>query len=96
MYGNHVFRDRIVNGIGKPLRKHPVKSMTSGMNASINGEGIDIRVQRIQEIVSETLLSLFIEFESIFEVELCLVEDSDSHDTRSRISFLAASQSVNR
>ena len=96
MHGNHALSDRVVDGIGKTLGKRPVKSMTNGMNASMNCERIDIRVQRIQEIISEILLSLLIEFESIFEVEFCLIEDSDSHDTRSRISFLATSQSVNR
>lgn len=95
MHGNDVFGNRIVNGVGKTLRKRPVKSMTNGMNAAIKGKRIDIRVKRIQKIMTEIPLPLFIEFKPISEVEFCLVKDPNSHDTRSRISFLAVSQSVN-
>lgn len=95
MHGNDIFVNRVVHSVGKSLRKHPVKPLTNGMDAAINRERIDIGVKRVQEIRSEVLFALFLEFKSIFQVEFRLVEDSDFHDTRSRISFLAASQAVN-
>ena len=69
--------------------------MANGMDAAIQGKKIDIRIQCVQEVVSKVLLSLFIKFKPIFEIKFRLVEDLDFHDTRFRISFLAASQSVN-
>ena len=92
MHRNDVFLNQVVIGVWKPLRKHPVQSMANRMTAAINREGINTGVKSIQERVPEVFIPVFIEIKFIFEIEFRLVENSDSsHDTRSRISFLAAS-----
>lgn len=64
------------------------------MHPSIKSEGIDIGEKGVQEIMTYPIGLVLVERESIHEVQLGIVEDPDSHETRFRICSFAVSQSV--
>jgi hypothetical protein len=92
---NEVIRDSVINGIRESLRQHPVKFPgLHWVNSSVEGKRIDVRVKRVQKILTNATRLPFVEGISVHKVKLGMVEDPYSHETRPRICTFAVSQSV--
>ena len=92
-YQNHILNNFIIHGERKPFGEKPIELENYTVNASEICERVDIRVQRIEEVISKAVRLPLIETVSIFKISLGSVKDSYSHEIFFLILSLASSQS---
>ena len=92
-YQNHIFNNFIIHGKRKPFGKKSMEPENYTVNASEICKGVNIRVQRIEEVISKAERLPLIETVSLFKISLGRIKDSYSHEMFFLILSLASSQS---
>lgn len=94
VYDYHRAPHPIENGIRESTRKHPmIGQPIDGVNPAVKHQRINVREERINEIVSQTGTLSFVEAVTILQVFARGAKDLDLHDNSFRMRRFADSQS---
>ena len=91
--GHHAFLI-VIDGVRETLGQKAMVPKPLGMNSRVKPERFDVGKQRFQKIISQSFFLPVVKIESIREIIPCRRQNEDSHFTRLRSWFFAASQST--
>jgi hypothetical protein len=92
---NNVVMNSVIDGVRKPLRQESMIIPDFAVDASVEGQGIDIRKQSINEVAAQAFSLSLVKSAPCGQVRHGRRQDPNCHSNRARNCFFAVSQSTN-